>query len=250
DPCNRAQTLDPSLAETAGDCKDDPSVALLGKMLRIDVNSSTQATENTNLCSVGAGNAAEYAVPTENPYADRDDRCGEVLLYGLRNPWRWSFDRATDDLWIGDVGQDQWEEINLLPAPADGTFETAENLGWNCFEGPSTFSTENDCPPPSPVFPVLEYDHASTGGCSVTGGYRYRGFIRSLRGRYIYGDFCSGNIWFADDDTGKWQEEEFTTGFSGLRSFGEDETGNVYAIAAGQLYRFIGEEIFIDSFED
>ena len=250
DPCNRAQTLDPALIETSGNCKNDPSVALLGKMLRIDVDSSTQATENTNLCGVGAGNAAEYAIPAENPFAGEANRCGEVLLYGLRNPWRWSFDRQTRDLWIGDVGQNQWEEIDLLPAPAEETFEGPENLGWNCFEASSTFSTGGECPPPSPVFPpVLEYDHSSTGGCSVTGGYRYRGFIRSLQGRYIYGDFCSGDIWFADDDKGYWAPTPTDFNVGNIRSFGEDEQGNIYVIANNQLHQFIGEEIFIDGFE-
>jgi len=249
DPCNRAQTLDPALIETSGDCKNDPSVALLGKMLRIDVDSSTQADQNTNLCGVGAGNAAEYSIPAENPFADQTDRCGEVLLYGLRNPWRWSFDRHTGDIWIGDVGQNQWEEIDLVPAPAQGTFDVAENLGWNCFEGSSTFSSGNDCPPPYPVMPVIEYAR-DDGNCSVTGGYRYRGFIRSLQGRYVYGDYCSGRIWFADDESGPWQSEQFESGLSWLRSFGEDEAGNLYAIAGSQLYRFIGEEIFLDGFEE
>ncbi|MFO7763270.1 MAG: PQQ-dependent sugar dehydrogenase [Wenzhouxiangellaceae bacterium] len=250
DPCNRAQTLDPAELQTGGGCRSDPRAALLGKMLRVDVDSETSAGSN-NLCAANPDGSANYSVPAENPFTGQPDRCGEVLLYGLRNPWRWSFDRATGDLWIGDVGQNQWEEIDLLPAPAEGTFGTAENLGWNCFEASSTFSNGGACPPPAPVFPVLEYDHATTGGCSVTGGYRYRGFIRSLRGRYIFGDFCSGDIWFADNSSGNWERGEPAV-FSdvvNIRSFGEDELGNLYVVADDQLHRFIGEEIFIDEFE-
>jgi len=244
DPCNRAQTLDPAQIETDGNCKDDPSVALLGKLLRLDLENSTPPGDN-NLCAADSNGSANYAVPAENPFSGDPDACGEAFLYGLRNPWRWSFDRATGDLWIGDVGQNQWEEIDLLEAPLGG----GENLGWNCFEASSTFSTGGACPPPSPVFPIIEYDHASTGGWSVTGGYRYRGPVRSLQGRYIYGDFCSGNIWFADDENGAW--ETLLTDFSvgTIRSFGEDQTGNVYVIANDQLHRFIGEEIFVDGFE-
>lgn len=248
DPCNRAQTLDPQALVNPSSCGSgaslNDSLGLLGKLLRVDVDSTTVAGDN-NLCAANGDGSANYAVATENPFSDDPDSCGEVFLYGLRNPWRWSFDRATGDIWIGDVGQSQWEEIDLLEAPLSG----GENLGWNCFEASSTFSTDGSCPPPSPVFPILEYDHASTGGCSVTGGYRYRGPIRSLQGRYIYGDFCSGDIWFADNDSGDWRTT--LTGFNvgNIRSFGEDQQGSVYVIANDQLHQFIGEEIFVDGFE-
>lgn len=251
DPCNRAQTLDPAelLEPKEGSCPEvaaalDDSRALLGKMLRIDVDNPTAAGDNTNLCGVGSGNPAEYSVPSDNPFADQPDRCGEVLFYGLRNPWRWSFDRATGDIWIGDVGQNQWEEIDLLEVPLGG----GQNFGWNCFEASSTFSTSGSCPPASAVFPVLEYAH-DNGRCSVTGGYRYRGPVTSLAGRYIFGDFCSGEIWFGDDDSGDWQKT--LTGFNvgNIRSFGEDADGNVHVIAGSQLYRFEGGLIFADGFE-
>ncbi|MEX2498050.1 MAG: PQQ-dependent sugar dehydrogenase [Wenzhouxiangellaceae bacterium] len=253
DPCNRAQTLDPAdlLEPNEGACPDsaaalDPSRALLGKMLRVDVDDTTPASGN-NLCAASGDGSAEYTVPADNPFAGEGNRCGEVFLYGLRNPWRWSFDRATDDLWIGDVGQNQWEEIDLLEAPLTG----ADNLGWNCFEGSSTFSTGNDCPPSSPVFPVLEYDHVSTGGCSVTGGYRYRGPVSSLQGFYIYGDFCSGDIWFADNDSGNWQTTLTDFNVGNIRSFGEDDQGNVHVIAGNDLFRFEGNTdlLFADGFE-
>lgn len=249
DPCNRAQTLDPALIETGGSCRSNPSVALLGKMLRIDVDEVTQPGDN-NLCAANGDGSANYAVPVENPFAGDPNACGEILLYGLRNPWRWSFDRLSGDLWIGDVGQNQWEEIDLIPAPAEGTFDTAENLGWSCYEASSSFVPAR-CPPDSQlVFPVLEYPR-QTPNCSVTGGYRYRGPIGSLRGRYIYGDFCSGNIWFADDDSGDWQTTLTSFNEIWLRSFGEDQQGNVYVIAGNGLFRFEGdiELIFADGFE-
>ena len=255
DPCNRAQTLNPDnlLEPGEGICPTtaatlDPSRALLGKMLRIDVDSSTQATENTNLCGVGAGNAAEYAVPAENPFAGETSRCGEVLLYGLRNPWRWSFDRLTQNLWIGDVGQNTWEEIDLLEWPLAG----GEDLGWKICEASWKIgSTTTSCPNAGSVLPVLEYRTGQNENRSVTGGYRYRGPINSLRSRYIYGDFNSGRIWFADDASGSWQAELFTTLGRGLRSFGEDEQGRVYVIANNDLLRFEGETdfIFADGFE-
>lgn len=251
DPCDRAQTLDPAdlLEPGQGTCPGtaaalDPSRALLGKMLRVDIDGETSAGSN-NLCAADGDGSANYAVPAENPFADDPNVCGEILFYGLRNPWRWSFDRVAGDLWIGDVGQNTSEEVDLLPWPLVG----GDNLGWKICEGSwLRGSAKISCELSPSVLPVLEY-LTDEGNCSVTGGYRYRGFIRSLRGRYIYGDFCSGRIWFADDDAGTWQKEELTTGFSGLRSFGEDETGNLYVIAGNRLHRFIGEEIFVNGFE-
>ncbi len=256
DPCNRAQTLDPAdLLEPGQEtCPDtaaalDPSRALLGKMLRVDIDGETSAGSN-NLCAADGDGSANYAVPAENPFADDPTVCGEILFYGLRNPWRWSFDRQNQDLWIGDVGQNQWEEIDLIPALETGTFDTTQNLGWSCYEASSSFAPDR-CPPDSQLlFPVLEYPR-QTPDCSVTGGYRYRGPVISLWGLYIYGDYCSGRIWFADDDSGDWQST--LTGFNEtwLRSFGEDEQGNVYVIAGSSLFRFDGdtEVIFADGFE-
>lgn len=254
DPCERAQTLNPGELVEPDTCGSDAtlndSLALLGKMLRIDVDSTTAAVDNDNLCGVGAGNAAQYAVPASNPFAGPADRCGEVFLYGLRNPWRFSFDRATGDLWIGDVGQNQWEEIDLLAAPLTG----GDNLGWDCYEASSVFETAG-CPDAGElVFPVLEYPRAEAD-CSVTGGYRYRGPVLGLQGLYLFGDYCSGDIRVADDDSGAWSAEtiaRFDVGF-GLRSFGEDEAGNLYVIAGDGLHRFEGDVdqlIFADGFEN
>jgi len=257
DPCNRAQTLDPDNLVDPGNCFSgatlNDSLALLGKMLRVDVGTTTPAGAN-NLCgSVGDGSAG-YAVPPENPFAGQADRCGEVLLYGLRNPWRWSFDRQTQDMWIGDVGQGDTEEISLLEWPLAG----GDNLGWKICEGSTlTGSSTTPCTDPvqglpGSIIPVLEYPTGAAFGRSVTGGYRYRGPVTSLQGTYIFGDAVSGNIWFATEDAGNWSFELFDSTGASVRSFGEDEAGNVYAIAGGTILRFNGdlELIFANGFED
>ncbi|MDT8437526.1 MAG: PQQ-dependent sugar dehydrogenase [Wenzhouxiangellaceae bacterium] len=247
DPCNRSQTLDPAAIMTDGSCSADRSVALLGKMLRIDVDRTTKAGAN-NLCAARSDGSAEYAVPTENPFADQLDRCGEVLFYGLRNPWRWSFDRETQDLWIGDVGQNTWEEVSRVPWPLAG----GENLGWNICEGRfMRGSVSVPCSLASSLLPILSYRTGQDGNCSITGGYRYRGPVTSLRGRYVFGDFCSGRVWFARRDNASWTAEVFGSAGGNIRSFGEDEAGNLYVLANSTLQRFNGMQdvIFTDGFE-
>ena len=245
DPCDRAQTLDPTLIVTGGFCESDTSVALLGKMLRVDVDNTTPAGAN-NLCAANGDGSAEYAIPATNPFIGQSDRCGEVFLYGLRNPWRWSFDRITDDVWIGDVGQGTWEEASFLAWPLMG----GDDLGWKICEGSfQRGSTSQACPLAGSVLPALEY-RRNNGNCSITGGYRYRGPVTSLNGRYIYGDYCSGNIWFAREDGGSWTSDLFDAIGFDLRSFGEDEQGNVYVVQNGALQRFNGDfAIFADGFE-
>ncbi len=254
DPCNRSQTLDPGQIQTGGSCRNDPTVTLLGKMLRIDVDNTTPDGSN-NLCAADSDGSAEYAIPADNPYVGQSNRCGEVWSYGLRNPWRFSFDRQTGDMWIGDVGQNRWEEINFEPFDTPGGL----NYGWNLCEASWTF------PPTTPptqcglshAFPVLEYNISGVGECAVTGGFRYRGPVISLQGYYIYGDYCSGRIWFASETSpGEWSSELFgqlSGGFGNLTSFGEDEEGNVYVVrGSGQVLMFEGETsdiIFIDGFE-
>ena len=258
DPCNRSQTLDPNnLLTTPLNCSNNPptSAALLGKMLRIDIDRTTAPGRN-NLCAANADGSAAYAIPEDNPFqpdgpfifADRfeaasfqrlDGPCGEIWSYGLRNPWRWSFDRATGDMWIADVGQNRWEEINFEPAGHGG----GADYGWKLCEASYTF------PPQGPAqlcahehsFPVLEYPINGQPECSVTGGYRYRGPVTSLQGLYIFGDFCSGRIWFGFQvGPNSFESLEFVHGqsFSDLRSFGEDEAGNVYVINNGGIWRF------------
>lgn len=247
DPCNRAQTIDPSAIVTGGSCSSDRSVALLGKMLRIDIDATTPPGSN-NLCGANPDGSANYAIPPDNPFADLSNRCGEVFLYGLRNPWRWSFDRATGDLWIGDVGQGTWEEIDLLLAPLAG----GDNLGWDPCEGSfASGSVTTPCGLSGSILPVLQYRHIN-GNCSVTGGYRYRGPINSLQGRYVFGDYCTGNIWFGRDTGAGWVAELFSQEGFDLRSFGEDEDGRLYLAHSGALYRFNGIEtdlVFEDGFE-
>jgi glucose/arabinose dehydrogenase len=156
-----------------------------------------------------------------------------IEALGLRNPWRFSFDRETGDLWIGDVGQGRIEEINFTPRRSPGL----ENYGWNLYEGSRRFR-EGTPGPGRLVFPIFEYTHAQ--GCSVIGGYVYRGRARpALRGRYILGDYCSGIVWSlsqADGEARGVRRERFRV--QGLTSFGEDAAGELYAVAhGGTIYR-------------
>ena len=195
---------------------------LLGKLLRIDVDSR-----------IGG---RSYGIPDGNPYKSGGGRA-EIYSYGLRNPWRFSFDRQRGDLWIGDVGQGSIEEIDYRArSPGAGV-----NFGWNAFEGRSSFSGGGPVRGRTPVPPVAQYSHSD--GCSVTGGYVYRGTkVPALRGRYVYADFCSGKLWTmragpspggVRDDTGR-----LGVGLSNVTSFGEGFAGELYVIANGSLYRF------------
>jgi glucose/arabinose dehydrogenase len=259
DPCNRSQTLDPGDLVPPGSCGSsaalNDSLALLGKMLRIDVDNTTPAGSN-QLCGANPDGSAEYAIPADNPFlgADPDNACDEVWSYGLRNPFRFSFDRQTGDMLIGDVGQNVWEEVDFEPFDTMGGL----NYGWDPCEGNNNTGTTNPCTFPSEPA-ILEYRHLS-GRCSIEGGYRYRGPVSSLQGLYSYGDFCTGEIWLAEEvSPGVWQSEIATNlgvnfGF-GLVAFGEDEQGNVYAIDQTQgIWRFAGaalpEVFFVDGFED
>jgi glucose/arabinose dehydrogenase len=194
--------------------------ALLGKILRID-------PEN-------ASDGRAYGIPTDNPFADGRGGRPEVWLYGVRNPWRFSFDRATDDLWIGDVGQNQWEEIDQLPAAAGGG--GGANLGWNEME--ATHPYEGGSNPDGGVLPVFEYSHEE--GCSVTGGVVYRGAaIPGLGGAYLFGDYCQGDVRAVRVHDGQVTEERtFDAHVDQLVSFAEDAEGEVYALSLmGGIYR-------------
>ena len=220
DPNNRAQDLG----------------QLLGKMLRIDVDGGA-LEGGGELC----GLVTNYAVPPDNPFVGSAG-CDEIWAYGLRNPWRFSFDRMTGDMLIGDVGQNAWEEIDFQPAAST----RGENYGWDCFEGAHVFPGGSTCDGPV-VDPILEYSHSL--GCSVTGGYRYRGSISSFFGTYVFGDFCSGRVWFATEDGGNWTAVEWSESIFSLTSFGEGEDGELYAVErGGTLYRF-ESPIFADGFE-
>ena len=179
-------------------------------------------------CAVGAAEAAaqSYRVPADNPFVGTAGARGEVWAYGLRNPWRFSFDRVTGDLTISDVGQDAVEEIDFAPA---GTGAGA-NYGWSCFEGSLRF---NDCAAPGHVPPAFEYSSAGTEArCSITGGYVVRDpSLPALAGRYVYGDFCTGELRTADLAAGT--DRALNLVVPALSSFGEDAAGRVYAASLG-----------------
>jgi glucose/arabinose dehydrogenase len=186
---------------------------LLGKILRIDVDSGTP-----------------YGIPAGNAPGGRP----EIWALGVRNPWRFSFDRATGDLLIGDVGQNQWEEIDILPAGILGGI----NLGWDFYEGMNIYEGTPDAES-SFVFPVIEYGHGG-GNCSVTGGYTYRGSqLPEWQGVYLFGDYCSGAVWGAiPDASGDWQTAHLFTVPANLSSFGEDENGEIYLLdLKGTIYK-------------
>lgn len=206
DPQNRSQTR----------------LTLLGKILRIDVD-----------------NGNPYSIPANNPFAEDDFTLDEIWALGVRNPWRFSFDRQTGDLWIGDVGQGQFEEINFQPANSAG----GENYGWRCYEGDATFNTA-DCPAADALtFPAYAYEHIGNFcGGSVTGGFVYRGNdFPNLQGAYIYADFCNGRIWsLRPDGNGGWENTELLDGVdSDFVTFGEDQSGELYlaGISSGRIFR-------------
>lgn len=202
DPQGNAQSLD----------------TLLGKILRLDVDGGDP-----------------YAIPAGNPFASGGGR-GEIWAYGLRNPWRFSFDRLTGDLYIADVGQNQWEEIDFLPAGSAGKL----NFGWDYFEGNHPYEGQ---PPSSEVFiaPVSEYPHSL--GCSVTGGVVYRGSrLAAWQGVYLYGDFCTGTVWgLLRDASGAWQSQPLFTNVGRVASFGEDEAGEVYLVDRSGALLVLGQ---------
>jgi glucose/arabinose dehydrogenase len=161
-----------------------------------------------------------------------------VAAYGLRNPWRFSFDRATGDLLIGDVGQDTWEEIDFRPR---GALRGLTNYGWSAYEGNARYEPSRLNHQGPLVFPIQVYKHGSNG-CSVTGGYVYRGSrVPAARGRYFYGDFCSGIVWSLRVEGGKAVDNRRETNIGSLSSFGEGANGDLYAVSLdGDIYRLAG----------
>jgi glucose/arabinose dehydrogenase len=195
--------------------------SLLGKMLRVDVNARFR-----------------YSIPPSNPFVGVRGVRREIWASGLRNPWRFSFDRVTGDLYIADVGQNTWEEVNHQPAASPG----GENYGWRLMEGNHCFNPASDCNDGTLEPPIVEYDHSL--GCSVTGGYVYRGsLVPALSGTYFFGDFCTGVIWGArfDQATGWAATVLHDTNFV-ISTFGEDEDGELYVAdyAAGVIHRIVG----------
>ena len=197
----------------------DPST-LLGSILRIDVS--------------GLGPNQGYDIPPDNPFAGSKDARGEIWAYGLRNPWRFSFDRQNGDLWAGDVGQNSFEEVDLV--------RKGGNYGWNTLEGNHCFSPRTGCDASGTLPPVIEY--GANKGCSVIGGFVYRGTgIPSLAGTYLYGDFCSGEV-----RRFRFQNNEATGDTllidSGLNitSFGQDRKGEIYVLTQrGRIYKLTAD---------
>lgn len=209
-------------AGPASEAQDSGS--FMGKMLRIDVDA-----------------AAPYAVPPDNPYIARPGWRPEIWQLGFRNPWRWSFDRATSDLYVADVGENQLEEIDLLEAPIDG----GNNFGWPFMEGDGCFEPAVGCETAGLVTPLVQYPHAADA-CAVTGGYVYRGSdFPALRGTYLYSDFCGGWIRSLRLEGGAAREAypALAAPLAGgvtdnAVSFGEDADGEVYVVyASGRIYR-------------
>ncbi len=201
DPDNRAQNL----------------MEYLGKILRIDVDQ---------------GNP--YAIPETNPYYNNPSALSEIWALGLRNPWRFSFDRFTGDLWIGDVGQNAYEEIDFQPLSSPG----GENYGWRCYEGNNPYNTSGCGGAGSYTFPIHQYSHSF--GCSITGGFVYRGSqFPAMYGKYFFADYCSDRIWTIHKEEGTWVVEEFGQ-FTGnnFSTFGEDVNGNIYiaGYSSGTIY--------------
>ncbi len=204
DPQNNAQNLN----------------SLLGKLLRIDVDG-----------------AVPYAIPADNPFVGQLNVREEIWAYGLRNPWRFSFDRLTGDLFIGDVGQNRFEEINFQPAASTG----GENYGWRLMEGSSCFNPPADCNTAGDlVLPILEYGRAT--GFSVTGGFVYRGArIPELFGHYVFADFGTGTIFIAESQPGGlWNVVSTLSTPLRISAFGEDEDGEIYlahlALSVGAVH--------------
>jgi glucose/arabinose dehydrogenase len=191
---------------------------LLGSFLRIDINVTPPGT---------------YAIPPDNPFAgnrDCDGGCPEIYAWGVRNPWRWSFDTATGRLWAGDVGQDIWEEIDII--------ENGGNYGWRCYEGDAPYNTNGCGPQDNYDAPIAVYNHSQ--GVAVTGGFVYHGRrVPGLRNIYVYGDYSSGRIWGINSTTLEPLPRMLLDTPRVISSFGQDQRGEIYLVdyANGRLYR-------------
>lgn len=216
----------------AGDLWDNAqnTAVLLGKLLRLDVDGNGQPPD----CDPDGA----YTIPADNPLSDGPGgNCDEIWAYGLRNPWRFSFDSATDALYIGDVGQYIWEEIDRQPPGAGG-----QNYGWRCYEGTHDYNLEG-CADSGYTFPIFEYIHNGER-CSVTGGYVYRGADNPyLVGKYVFGDLCSGEVMsLAQDGEGRWRMNVLVDGDNNtLTTFGQDVNGEIYLPQADGVYRLVDE---------
>jgi glucose/arabinose dehydrogenase len=202
--------------------------SLLGKILRIEV-----------------GATGTYSVPEDNPFVDVEGYRDEIWATGLRNPWRFSFDHATGDLYIADVGQGSYEEVNYVTA-AD-LDQGGQNYGWNILEGDVCYPPDQaqNCDRTGLTAPVVTYDH-SNDNCSVTGGYVYAARRPNQVPVYLYADFCSGRIWGLQRDGANWVTQELDDLSFLISSFGEDEYGNVYVVGFnGEIYQIFDPQHFL-----
>ncbi|MGW8142917.1 MAG: PQQ-dependent sugar dehydrogenase [Anaerolineales bacterium] len=218
---------------------------LQGKILRIDVefvrHQSSSAVEYIYLPLIPNNSAfppagQAYRIPADNPYLGVTGYRGEIWALGLRNPWRFSFDRSTGDLYIGDVGQSTWEEVNFQPAVSPG----GENYGWNIMEGEDCYNS-GTCNSSGLVLPVFTYP-THVDGCSVAGGYVYRGSnYPGLQGIYILGDYCSGRIWGLQKSGNIWTNQLLLDSPHSISSFGEDESGELFLADrdSGSIYHIV-----------
>lgn len=193
--------------------------SLLGKILRIDVN------------------AATYTIPEDNPFVG-EEGLDEIWAYGVRNPWKFSFDSTTNEIWIADVGQYEIEEINRQASDATGL-----NYGWRCYEGNNVYNSSQCASADSMIFPVATYSH-SNGRCSITGGHVYRGEdYPALQGKYFFADYCSQEIGVINqDNTLEWLTGTASANFT---AFGEDVNKELYAVGSGKLYKIKGNNLNI-----
>ncbi|WP_219117390.1 sorbosone dehydrogenase family protein [Janthinobacterium sp. UMAB-56] len=196
---------------------------LMGKLLRLDVNASTVAQP--------------YAIPPGNPFAGMPGARGEIWAYGLRNPWRYAFDMQTQLLYIADVGQANWEEVDVRPVSQAGN-----NYGWNIMEGAHCYNGSS-CKQEGLVLPAIEYSHDAAGGCSVTGGYVYRGSaLPELAGQYLYSDYCSGWLksFSYSNGTASAVTDWGITNVGNILSFGQDAQNALYMLSGtGKVYRIV-----------
>lgn len=196
---------------------------LLGKILRIDVETGAPLT---------------YTIPASNPFTQTVGHRPEIWAWGLRNPWRFTFDRLTGELYIADAGQSAWEEINVQPADDPG----GENYGWNCEEGLHDYQRGPSCPTDT-IKPSFEFEHTAFG-CALVGGYVYRGAdYPRLQGIYLLADFCSGRIWGAQRRAGQWATYLLSDQDFSISSFGEDAAGELYVVdySQGAIYKVQSE---------
>lgn len=215
---------------------------LLGKILRIDVETLSNPLfplppiENPSQLyfpSIAMNQPLPYLVPQSNPFVNDANAQGEIWSYGLRNPWRFSFDRLTGDIYIADVGQQSREEVDYQASNSTA----GANYGWSIMEGSLCYNAST-CDATGLILPIAEYAHDE--GCSITGGYIYRGVLsNAMEGIYFYGDYCSGKIWGLKFENSSWQVNELLDTSLQISSFGEDEAGEIYLLdhSAGILYR-------------